>query len=77
MWAHWGKDNGYDYMIVVCDTGKMEDYPVFCMENEFDETYRYTTFCGEVREVYSFFLDVDEQIESGIVMNTPTGRRRE
>ena len=73
MWCNWGKDNGYDYMIVMCDTTVMEDYPVYCMENEFDDVFnmRCVAYKKEVREVYDFTKSIDLQIAARRVMNMP------
>ena len=78
MWCDWGKKNGCDYLIVMCDESVWEDYPIFCTENEWDEVIseRCIRYKHCIREVYSFFESIEEQLSKHRVMNTPDRRRK-
>lgn len=57
----------YSHMIVVCDTWDYEDYPVYVKrtENIHDKISEYNgKNMQKIMEVYSYDLDLDEQLET-------------
>jgi hypothetical protein len=72
-WCEWGKERGYDHMIVVCDLKKWQDFPVYCYENNYREEYteQYNLLGQVIREVYDLGMDINNQLQSSRVFNGP------
>lgn len=64
LWFDWGKAHGYDYMIVVCDELKWEDYPIYSYTANYDMEYtnHYNKNMQKIREVYDLGADRELQL---------------
>ena len=64
LWLNRGKSEGYDYMIVVCDTYDFEDYPVYASEENFASEYdrMLKSSMQKIMEVYNLHEDFKGQL---------------
>ena len=74
-WFDKGKESGFLYMIVVCDTFDHEDYPVYTKEEDFKKEYdaHNNINMQRVMEVYDLSIDKEFQINQGRAFNKPKG----
>lgn len=74
-WFDAGVKDKYDYMIVVCDSYDMTDYPVYCFVGEFKETYDHVKFSSmqRIMEIYSLSLDKQMQMDEHRAFHYPIG----
>jgi len=74
-WFDAGINNGYHYMIVICDNYDYSDYPVYCTTQDFGETYRLRGAAPKQRvmEVYDLRLDKDMQMNERRAFHYPPG----
>jgi hypothetical protein len=72
-WFDRGVAQEKDFMIIVCDTFDYEDYPVFCLEDDYNEIYNH--YDGKnmqrIMESYNLHKDKNEQINKVIVLEKP------
>jgi hypothetical protein len=73
LWFDWGKKNGYDYMIVVCDKTQWEDFPIFVYDRNYSEEYGnfYNKHMHTIQEVYDLGRDRELQMAAIRVWNGP------
>jgi hypothetical protein len=73
-----GKEDGATHVIVVCDTFKYDDYPVFVMPDqdvrEVEAEYKDKNTGADINmqrvmEVYSLRMDIEEQLEETRAFN--------
>lgn len=73
-WFDHGKSQGYDYMIVVCDTSNMEDYPVYAYERDYflvESETRHESVSNRIMEIYDLWADPINQLNAWRVYNKP------
>jgi len=73
-WVERAKEEGQDYMLVVCDRFDHDDYPVGCSLAELDKTIKHYEQADmqQIMEIYNLNKDLAEQLKPGTrAWNTP------
>lgn len=71
-WIRVGKEKGATHLLIVCDTFKHEEYPVYVLPDrnvkEVYDTYS-SMKMSKVMEVYSFSKDIEMQLTEDKAMH--------
>jgi hypothetical protein len=73
-WLERGREEGAEFVIIVCDTFDYEDYPVYCNAVDYHLKYAsHSTNMQRVMEVYDLSLPLQEQLDEKRAFHPPKG----
>jgi hypothetical protein len=73
-WFDKGVSQGYDYMLVMCDSYDCENYPQYCQQSQLHELYhQYPSNMQYVEELYDLHMDKESQIKQRRCFSFPDG----
>jgi hypothetical protein len=64
-WFKRGVEDGYEFMLIVCDTYDYGDFPVYTDKETFDERYAMHSnpkHMSKIMEVYNLKMDMESQL---------------